>query len=71
MLTAREQVKFLLLKEKMTITELAAEITRLTGKSLSRQGLSSKLSRETLKYNEISAIARILGYEIEFKKINI
>ncbi len=69
MLTAREQVKFLLLKEKMTVTELAKEMTAHTGKHWSRQALSSKLSRGTLRYDEITAIAEILGYEIDFKKV--
>lgn len=68
MLSAREQVKFLLLREKMTVKELAEELDRHTDKSWTRQSLSSKLSRETLKYNEILEIAKLLGYEIEFKK---
>ncbi len=69
MLTAREQVKFLLMREKMTITELAAEMVRQTGKKYTRQSISSKLYKGTLRYDEITAIAEILGYEIDFKKI--
>ncbi len=69
MLTAREQVKFLLLKEKMTITELAQELTKRTGREYTRQGISNKFSRGTLRYDEVTAIAEILGYEIDFKKI--
>ncbi len=69
MLTAREQVKFLLLKEKMTITELADEMSRQTGRSYTRQSISSKLYKGTLRYDEVTAIAEILGYEIDFKKV--
>ncbi len=69
MLTAREQVKFLLLKEKMTVTELAREMSVYKKKHWSRQALSSKLSRGTLRYDEVTAIAEILGYEIDFKKV--
>ncbi len=69
MLTAREQIKFLLMKEKMTITELARELTDYTGREYTRQGISNKFSRGTLKYDEVIAIAEILGYEIEFKKV--
>jgi hypothetical protein len=66
---SREQVKILLVKENMSITELARKMTAFTGKSYTQQGLSNKLSRDTLRYSEISIIAEILGYKINFEKI--
>jgi hypothetical protein len=69
MLASKEQIKVLLLMEKMTIKELADEMTRTTGKKYSRQSISSKLYKGTLRYDEVKAIAEILGYEIEFKKV--
>ncbi|OGI22877.1 MAG: hypothetical protein A2287_10340 [Candidatus Melainabacteria bacterium RIFOXYA12_FULL_32_12] len=62
---AREQVKILLLKRNMTITELASRMTEFTGKKYSRQNLSNKLSKRTLRFEEFEVIAEILGYKIE------
>jgi len=65
---SREQVKILLIKENMSLTELARKMTDFTGKSYTQQGLSNKLSRNTLRYSEICNIAKILGYTIKFEK---
>lgn len=65
---SREQVKILLVKENISITELARKMTKFTGKKYSQQGLSNKLSRDTLRYSEIYVIAQILGYKIRFEK---
>ncbi len=65
---AREQVKILLVKENMSLTELARRMTEFTGKKYTQQGLSNKLSRDTLRYSEIYAIAEILGYKVKFEK---
>lgn len=66
---SREQVKILLVKENMSLTKLAEKMTELTGKKYTQQGLSNKLSRETLRYSEIFQIAKILGYKINFEKV--
>ena len=65
---SREQVKILLVKENMSLTELAGKMTEFTGKKYTQQGLSNKLSRDTLRYSEIFQIAKILGYKIKFEK---
>ena len=67
---AREEVKYLLLKKKMTIIELAKELTEKTGHKYTRQGISNKLHRGTLRFDEVEEIAKILGYEIKFKEIS-
>ena len=64
-MSVREQVKILLLKRNMTITELAIRMTEYTGKKYSRQNLSNKLSKRTLRYEEFEIIAKILSYRIE------
>jgi hypothetical protein len=66
---SREQVKILLVKENMSLTELARRMTSITGRRYTQQGLSNKLSRDTLRYSEIYIIAQILGYEIKFEKL--
>jgi len=64
-MSAREQVKILLLKRNMTITELASRMTEFTGKKYSRQNLSKKLSTGTLRFEEFEIIVKILNYKIE------
>ena len=65
---AIEIVKLLLMKNNMSITKLA-ELLSANRKKVYQQGLSYKLINGTLKYNEMVDICKILGYEIEFKKI--
>ncbi len=65
---ARAQIKTLLLKEGMTITELAKKMSCKMKKNISRTGLSNKLGRNSIDYKEISVICEILGYEMKFKK---
>jgi len=67
---SREYVKILLVKENMSLTELARKMTVFTGKKYSQQGLSNKLARDTLRFSEIYVITKILGYEIKFDKIS-
>ena len=67
-LDVREFIKFLLLKEKMTQKELVQELCRVTGGKYTQDGLSRKLSRGTMTYNEAVMIADILGYDIDIKK---
>lgn len=69
-MSAREQVKILLLKRNMTMKELASRITEFTGKKCSRQNLSNKLSLGTLRFEDFEIIAKILGYKIELIDTN-
>lgn len=65
---AQECIKILLLKEGMTITALAEKMSALSGKRLSRSGLSNKLRNNTLRFNELMTICDILGYKLKFDK---
>lgn len=67
---SRETVKILLFKKNMTITHLATEMTKLTGQKYTRQSLSSKISRSSLRFDEMEVIAKILNYKITFEDIN-
>ncbi len=64
----REDIKTLLVQSNVSITEIAAEMTRITGKVYSRDNISKKLIRKTLKYEEAKLIGEILGYELKFIK---
>ncbi len=64
-MTAKEQVKMLLLKRNMTITGLALKMSEFYERQYSRQNLSNKLSNGTLRFEEFELIAKILSYRIE------
>jgi len=64
----RDEIKILLLKEKTTITEIAEEMTKISGKKYTMRSLSQKLKRESLRVDEYKLIAKILGYEVILKK---
>ena len=68
-MSVSEDLKILLLKEKMTITELAALASQKSGKSYTVFGISKKLARSSMKYDELKFLAEILGYRINFEKI--
>lgn len=67
-MTVREDVKILLAKENLTITELAEKLSKKYNKKYSMAGLSQKLVRSTMKYDEVKQIAEVLGYKIKFEK---
>lgn len=67
-MSIREDIKSLLAKENITLTELAEEISAKTHKKTTVYSLSQKLLRDSMKYNEVKKILDCLGYEIDFKK---
>ena len=64
--SAREVVKILLMKNKVSLSKLARMLST-EDKKVYQQSLSAKLINGTLKYNEMVQICELLGYEIEFK----
>lgn len=69
-MTAKEYVKILLAKECMTLKELAKIATENGMRKYTLDGLSHKLGRGTLDFEEFEFFAKILGYEIVLKKIS-
>lgn len=67
---AQEDIKILLLKNHMTLKKLAEKMGEITGKKMLPSSLSQKLSKGTLRYNELKIICNILDYTIEYKKNN-
>ena len=67
-LKVREQLKALLSQEAMTQKDLVKILTEKTGKKSTPNGLSQKLTRGTLSYNEMMIICEILGYDVQFVK---
>ena len=68
-MTAREFVKVLLAKECMTLKELARIATENSGKKYTLDGLSHKMRLGTLRFEDAEFFAKLLGYEIEIRKI--
>lgn len=62
----KEDIKTIIVQKNWTITEVAKEMTRITGKNYSGSNLSQKLARKTLKYEEAKLIGKILNYELKF-----
>ncbi len=65
----KKDIKKLLLENDVSITYIAQEMSKLTGRNISRSNISQKLIRGTLKYEEALLIAQILGYDLKFVKI--
>lgn len=65
----KEDIKILLVKENLSIKDLAERVSKISGKKYSIDGLYKKLNNGTMKYDEVQFLAGVLGYEIEFKKV--
>lgn len=65
---AKEVLTLILMKEKLSITQLAKKLSEIAGKTVYQQTLSSKLIKGTLKFNEMVTICELLDYEISFNK---
>ncbi len=64
----RELVKSLLYKKGLTITKLADLLTQKKGRKYTQKNISQKLSRDTLRFDEMEIIAEVLNYEIKIIK---
>ena len=67
---SKHQVKVLLTYEGVKLKDLALMLTEKTGKKYNPGGLSHKINRGRLTYDEMLEVAEILGYEINFSKKN-
>lgn len=65
-----EDLRILLVKECMTIKKLAEKANKISGDKFTADGISQKLNKGTMKYDEAKFLAGVLGYEIEFKRKN-
>lgn len=64
----RKQIKLLLVQEDLKLKDLAILLGERLGKNYSYDGLSHRIGRKTLSYDEMLLIADILGYDINFVK---
>lgn len=67
-MSIREDLKILLVKECLTLKQLAEIISVKKGKKITASNISHKLTRNTMKYGEFKEIIEALGYKIELVK---
>ena len=64
MLKKKKKIKVIMKRNNFTMTELANQL------NCSRQNLSNKMSRNNFDERELTAIADVLGCELEINFIN-
>lgn len=67
-MAVREDIKAILAKTNTKLKDLADEMSKRTGKTISADNISQKLRKGTLRYDDASLIGEILGYELKFIK---
>ena len=63
-MTAKEVVKIMLIKRNLTVANLAEKMTEYIGQKYTQSSLASKISRGTLRFDEVEIIAKILDFKI-------
>lgn len=64
----RNELKYILGKEAITLTKMAELMTEKTGKKYTVNTLSGKLLRKSITLEETSELLEIIGYHVEFVK---
>lgn len=67
-MNSKEQVKIMMMRERLTAKALAQLLVEKTGKHYTQQSLLHKISLSSFRYDEVKTIADLLGYEIEINK---
>ncbi len=68
--TIKAKIKMLAISRGMTLKNLAAKLSDITGENYSYNSLLGKLNRESLSLKEAEYIAQILDYKLDFVDIN-
>ena len=67
-MNTRCEIKALIMREGLTMTELVEKMADQYGWSASVPNFSGKLQRDSLRYHEAVELAEALGYELVWKK---
>ena len=68
--TIKAKIKMLAISRGMTLKNLAAKLSDITGENYSYNSLLGKLNRESLSLKEAEYIAQIFDYKLDFVDIN-
>lgn len=63
-----EDLRIILLKERITIKVLAQKASQISGNTISADSISRKLNNGTMKYDEAKFLFEVLGYDLGFTK---
>ncbi|WP_313757156.1 LLM class flavin-dependent oxidoreductase [Tissierella sp.] len=66
----KNEIKSYIVKSGYTMTEIIEMVNKKYNKTDTVQNLSNKLTRGTIRYNEVLEIADICGYNIEWIEKN-
>lgn len=66
-MSIKEDIKMLLAKKSMTMTKIA-ELLSTKDNIVTVQSISKKLSKKTIKFEEVRKILDIMGFDIEYKE---
>lgn len=64
----RNEIKSYIVREGVKMNDLVKRLADTYGWSASASGLSDKLRRESLRYQEARQLAEVLGYELIWRK---
>lgn len=67
-MNSKEQVKIIMVKEKLTAKQLAQLLAEKTGKHYTQQSVLHKISLSSFRYDEVKLIADMFGYNITIEK---
>lgn len=65
----RNEIKSLIAKRGTTLKQVCQILSEKTGKKYTGNNITNKLSRKTIKYDEVENIFEILGYKLEYKEL--
>ncbi len=63
---SRNEIKSYIIKKGFKMIDIVEEL-KAYGIETTPQALSNKLTRDTIRYSEVKAIADIIGYEIKWE----
>lgn len=64
----KDELKSIIIRSGWTMSSVVDEINKRHNTNYSLQNFSSKLIRGTLRYNEVSEVLDIIGYEIKWEE---
>ena len=67
-LSASEQIKLLLKREKFKQKDMAIALSERLGKKYTPGGFAQKMNRNTISHDEFVIIADILGYDVKVER---
>jgi hypothetical protein len=67
-MSVKEDLKILLVKENLTLVKLAEIASKKINKKINPNSLSHKLTRSSMRYDELKELVEAMGYKIKFEK---